>query len=965
MTKYAITRLMLCLSPLMAGPSTMLPLVFERNAGQTDAQVKYLTHGQRGTVWLTEQGPVLGVAEKSSVAVLRLRFEGGRRAPEIEGVKQTGGVSNYFLGNDPAKWRTGVAQFEQVRYREVYPGIDVVFYGNGSNLEYDFVVRPGADPSRIRLKFDGPGALTKDSNGDLVMKMGDTEVRNHKPVISQDARTVEGEFVLSGKHTARFSVGAYDRSRALVIDPVMTYGTLLGGSLGEAAAGVAIDAQGNLYVVGTTSSPNFPVVNALISTLPTSVPGLNGTPVHAFLAKINPKLSGPASVIYSTLFGGSILEQGLGVGVDSNGEAIITGQTASPDLPLKNAFNPTFCGLGVCQEGFVTKFSATGSALVYSSYLGGIAGFVAPLALTMDASGNAWLAGYTTDPFFPVTGNALQSSAPATSGGSDAGFISEVSPTGALTYSTYFTTQGVVQINALAVDATGNVYFGGVTASTSLPTTPGAFQRSPAASAGADTGFVGELNPSVGLLYCTYLGGSTGDGVFGIGVDASGNIYVTGTANSSDFPVTPTAFRTTWVDNNAGLAGEGFLTKLNPAGSGLAQLVYSTFFGGSGDDTANALRVDSAGRVFITGTTNSPDLKTTPDALQCCYASSLPAGEFATYGFLARLDPSKSGAASLLYSTYLGGTESTQLSALALDSTGNNVVVGGFVQSAGAPVTPSAFQSTFAGQNTSIPEGQGIGDAYVASFNFATTGPAIAFFKNGAGLSALPNAKIAPGLIFTLEGAFTGPPSPSLGQFNAATGHFATNVEGVQVLVNGIACPLTYVSNTVINAIAPYELANTTGFANVQVVYNGAAGNAVFAPIAPTAPGILSLADGTGPGVIANADQSLNTAQNPAARGSIITIYATGEGQTTPPGVDGGIASDFANLPHPVAPLTVTIGGVPATDIRYAGTAPAEVYGLLQVNVTVPSGVTPGSAVQVIITVGGVSSQAGLTMAVN
>jgi len=957
--RYTIFYLLFFVPRLGANPSTALPLAFERNAGQSDSEVKFLTRGQNGTLWLTEQGPVLSLADKSQLAVLRLRFQGGNRSPKIEGVNQTGGVSNYFIGNDPAKWHTHVPQFEQVRYRDVYPGIDVVFYGKDHNLEYDFVLRPGADPSKIQLKFDGQGALRKDSNGDLVFKMGDAEVRNHKPVILQAGRIVGGEYVVTGKRTARFTVGLYDRARPLVIDPVMTYGTLLGGNGGDQVHGVAMD-EGFLYAVGTTSSTNFPGVNALFPK--TLAPGT--LTVDAFVVKINPSKSGAASVVFSTIFGGTNVDEGTSIGVDASGSVVIAGETQSFDFPLKNAFSQVFCGAGSCAAGFVAKFSPLGDNLLFSSYLGGEAGFTAPFALAMDAYGNAWLTGLTTNPSFPIRGNAFQSSGSGL--GHSAGFISEVSPSGSLNYSTYVIAPPDLQFTSIAIDSTGNVIAGGFTTSTSAPVTAGAFQTSrPSPLAGFVVKIDSRQGGAAGLLYGTYLGGSVNDVVNGIAVDASGSIYAGGYASSPDFPVTSNAARTTSV-GTPGTSLEGFVSKLNPAANGQAQLVYSTFVGGNADDAVSSLKVDSSGRVTVTGVTHSTDLAVTPDALQCCYQSSTTPPTFAALNsFLARLDPSKSGAASLLYMSYLGGSVFTQINQIAIDSTGNNVVAGGTVSAQNTPLTQSAFQSIYGGEDLTVPNGIGFGDAYIASFNFATTGPAISQYENGGGLSALPSAKIAPGLVFTVKGNFGGPPVSSLAQMDPATGRIATKLEGVQVLVNGIACPLTYVSNTQINAIAPYELAsNPIKIANVQVIYNGVYGNVMPVPVAATAPGILSFDDGTGQGAILNQDQSINGAQNAAAIGTIVTIFATGEGQTSPPGVTGGLANNLNNLPHPVASVSVTIGGVPATDIRYSGTAPQEVYGLFQVNVTIPTGVTPGSGVPVVLKVGGVSSQAGLTMAV-
>lgn len=980
MLKDSIVFMLLSTAPLVAAPSVTLPLAFERNTGQTDPQVKFLTHGQGGTLWLTEQGPVLGVADKSKLAVVRMRFDGGKRSPEIEGVNQTGGVSNYFIGNNPSKWRTDIPQFGKVRYREVYPGIDVVFYGNDRNLEYDFVLQPGADPSRIRLKFEGAGTLTKDSNGNLVLKIGDIEIRNHKPVIRQGGRIIAGEYKLTGTRGARFVVAAYDRHRELVIDPVMTYGTLLGGNNGEQAFGVAIDAQGNLLVVGNTTSPNFPLKNPYDTVLDS--PDWPGSP-HAFLTKINPSASGAASMVFSTFFGGTVAESGNAVGVDRSGNPVIFGSTGSSDLPMMNPFNSVYpndttCGSDgtlLCREGYVTKFTAAGNALLFSSYIGAGGNYDAN-ALIVDPSGNAWLAGDTSDGFFPVRGNAYQASAPVTNSKGLAGFVAEVSPAGALLYGTYFSGELQTQIEAIAMDPTGNICIGGVTYAQKLPTTAGAFQTENQSNPQYGTGFVAKIDPSVagtqGLLYSTYLGGTNADGVSAVAADASGNVYAGGYADSSNFPLTSTAARSSFEDIYDIFAGEGFVTKLNPAASGAAQLAYSTFYGGSGDDEVTGLAVDSAGRIVVAGVTNSFDVPTTPDAFQCCYTGYISSSGITQYGFLARLDPTKSGTASLLYSTLIGGLEFTRLSALALDSSGNNVAVAGWIEPPNTPVTLSAFQSVFGGQESDYNSLSGLGptnvayqgDAYLASFNFATIGAVLNQYENGGGLSAIPTPPIAPGLVFTLKGTFPGPATSSLAQIDPNTGGIAKTLEGVQVLVNGIACALTYVSNTQINAIAPYELAGVTGYANVQVVYNGVPGTIFFIAIAPTAPGILSFDDGTGQGAILNQDQSINSAQNPAAIGSIITIFATGEGQTNPPGIDGGLATNVNNLPHPVAPVSVTIGGVPVTNFAYAGTAPDEVWGLFQLDVTIPPGVTPGPSVPVVLTVGGVSSQKGLTMAV-
>jgi uncharacterized protein (TIGR03437 family) len=479
-------------------------------------------------------------------------------------------------------------------------------------------------------------------------------------------------------------------------------------------------------------------------------------------------------------------------------------------------------------------------------------------------------------------------------------------------------------------------------------------------------------NANSELQYCTYLGapqgaqGGANAGVNGVAVDKSGRVYVAGVTDSANFPTTSNAFLPAHPGGNGTLGYSAyplynaFVSELDPSQQGSAQLLYSTYWGGSGDEVVNAIAVDSAGRITVAGITDSQDLPYTLDAFQCCYAGY----QNTPVGFLLRLDPTKSGAASVVYASLLQGQFTTDLVALAEDSGGNTVAVAGTV-TAGAPVSLSAYQSGFGGQLLNR-QSWDIGDAYLAVFDMTTEGPIGTTLLNSGGLHQILPAFLSPGLLFTIEGLNLGPSTAASLQLDS-NGLVSKNLQGVQVLVNGTPAPVIYVSSTVVNAIAPYSLASQAGqVANVQIVYNGVAGTIVPILIAATAPGILNYDDGSGQAIVGNQDGSPNGASNPAAIGSTIVIYATGEGQTTPPGVDGLPANNFNALPKPNAAVSLTIGGVPvpAANILYAGAAPTAVAGVLQINATIPSGVIPGNAVPIVLTIGGVSSQKTATIAV-
>ncbi len=943
-------------------------VVFEPNVGQTDARAKYIARTGHAILWLTPRGAVLsaaaGAKPKSGRIVLKLRFQGGNPAPQMEGEDLRVGVSNYFLGRDSSNWRTGVPQFGKVRYRNVYPGIDVVFYGNPQDLEYDFVVRPGADASKIRLAFDGAERIAADASGDLRVKIGGVEIRNRKPRIYQRTGGVEklvgGGYVVLGKRGAGFAIDPYDPNQTLVVDPILSYATYFGGSGGDVANSIAMDAQGNLYIAGSTNSNAFPTKAGFQD-------GLNNAADVAFLAKFNPAASGTNSLIYSTFLEGNYSDEAFGVAVDKSGNAYVTGRTLSANFPLKNAFQSSFSVADNCTDSsgnptschhtFITEVAASGKALVYSSYLGGSNQDEA-FAIAVDAQGNAYVTGQTLSVDFPTAGSPYQSAQKGVTSGSLQGagdvFLSEVSANGtSLVYSTYYGGSSSESANMIAVGAPGVVYIAGTTVSSDLPVTTNAFQADANEETGQPAGsisdaFVAEFKLSQGgtqgLAYATFLGGNTGSSsASGVAVDAAGVIYVTGATNALDFPVSSGAFHPTNAGNLAtnGIAGTGdaFITKLDPSGSGKAQLVYSTYMGGALDDQGLAIAVDSAGIITVAGETNSPAFPVTGNAFQRYDSGPSPTEQ----GFVARFDPTKSGAASLLYSTFLGGNSNDALFSIAVDPTGTWVAVAGTVLSNNAPVTiPTAFQATFGGASG------GTGDAYIAEFNFSQSGePVCTSILNSA---SLVDTGLSPGLIFTLKGTGLGPAVGQDGEIS--NGKMTTTLAGVQVFVNGVAVPLLYVQASQINAVAPYELFNKLGDnVNTEVYYNGVAGNLIGDTVVIAAPAIFSL--GNGQGAILNQDGSVNGPGHPASTGSIIQIYATGEGSVNPAGVDGEIVGG-SNLPQPLLPVAVTIGGAKAHVVS-ASTAPNSISGFFRVEAEIPANLAAGNS-PVVLTVGGVPS---------
>jgi hypothetical protein len=702
----------------MAAKFARFPLAFEPNVGQTDDRAKFLARGGGYTLFLTADGAVIAQnrAEDGTEAprqgshsprrsVLRMRLMGSRGDHPVVGADELPGKSNYFIGNDPAKWRTNVPTYAQVSYESVYPGIDLVYYGNQGRLEYDFVVGPGADPDAIRLAIEAdrgaawPRSLRLDASGNLLVKSDAAEVRFLKPVVYQiqpshgsqgkvaaadhAARvTVEGRYRLSHGQVT-FKIGRYDKTRPLVIDPVLSYSTDLGGSGFDKGYGVTVSSMGPI-VTGPTNSTNFPVVDPL--------QGTNGGGLSdMFISQFNATGS---ALIFSTYLGGSGDDQSWDVVLDQSGNIYVSGYSASTNFPVTaNAYQTVLVGSDY--DAVLSKLNSTGSALLYSTYIGSID--IGPNGdhmgphVVVDSLSRAYVAGTTQDPNYPVTTNAVQT----VFGGASDGCLTILntvgSGTSSLSYSTFLGGSGDDEIHGIALDSADNAYVTGATFSLDFPVTSGAYQTSCKVNStgGCADVFLSRIQPSIsgpsGLKYSTYFGGSGSDIGVSVALDSFRNAYVTGGTRSADLPVTPGVFEPTCTNC---AAGHTYVAKFHPAGQGAADLVYSTYLGGSTNDLVKRIAVDSANRAYVAGRTTSTDYPT---------ARPIQAEHAADNGNydadVSELNPT---ASALVFSTFLGGTGFDTFVGLALDSAGN-IYMAGRTQSIDYPVTPGAFQLTYAG----------------------------------------------------------------------------------------------------------------------------------------------------------------------------------------------------------------------------------------------------------------------------
>jgi len=642
-----------------------LPLSFEANEGQADRRVRFLASAGRGTLALTSSGATFA----SRDGAFAMKLEGARPAT-LRAEEALPGKANYFLGDQPSAWRTNVSTWRRVRYQGVYPGIDLVFYGDQQQLEYDFVVAPGGAPESIRLSFEGADGLDVDGEGNLRIRLRDTVVLHRRPLVYQlvngERRALAGRYARLSATEAGFRVAAWDRSRALVIDPVVDYATYVGGASSDWGYAIAVDGAGNAYVAGSTTSANFPLAGPYQA----SLRGFG----DAVVLKLN---AAGSALVYATYLGGTGSEAAQGISLDGAGNAFVSGWTTSTNFPT---VNPYQAANGGGYDAFAVKLSASGAALTYATYLGGSAderGY----GSAIDAAGNAYLTGSTASANFPTAG-PLQATF---GGGAIDAFVAKLSAAGSsLVYSTFLGGGATDYGRAIAVDGAGTAYVTGATGSTNFPT---ASPRQASSGGGSDA-FVARLNAAgSALTWSTYLGGSGDDYGQGIAIDGAGSAFVTGRAGSTDFPTASP------VQASAGGGSfDAFVSKLNAAGSALT---WSTYLGGSGDDEGLAIAVDASGNAWITGDTSS---------------SNFPPGSTYAGGSDAFVVKVNAAGSALADATSLGGPGYEQGNGIAVDGAGN-VFVAGQSTAAGFPVA-RAYQATYGG---------GLYDGFVAKLLVSST----------------------------------------------------------------------------------------------------------------------------------------------------------------------------------------------------------------------------------------------------
>ncbi len=787
---------------------------------------------------------------------VKLDFVGANAEVRLEGVERTPAVVSYFKGAS-FEGQTGLPTYSRVAYRDLWPGVDLIYSGTVNRLKYQFVLHPGADPAVIRLAYRGANVALNDA-GQLEVSTPVGGFRDDKPYVYQErgGRRVAIPAAYSVDPAASeervrygFALGEYDASRVLIIDPsVLIYAGYIGGTALDRGADVAVDSAGNAYVTGETAgTAGFPALAGPDLTL-------NGDS-DAFVAKVN---AAGTALVYAGYLGGNGADRGASIAVDGAGAAYITGETESEATTFPTLLGPDLTFNGGTLDAFVAKINAAGTALLYAGYIGGEERDGGN-GIAVDAEGQAYVVGETlSDEFsFPV---------------------------------------------AIGPDVTAN---------------------------GSQDGFVAKVNAAgTALLFAGYLGGEAADAGHDIAVWGEGEIFVTGETRSGEgtFPVTGGPDLT----YNGGLT-DAFVAQVRADGT---VLEYAGYIGGELADAGNGIAVDADGQAHVTGNTRStegtfpvlrgPDL--THNGQQDAFAAKVA-----------------SGGGTLIYAGYVGGEGIDSGNAVALDEHGNAHLTGG------TRSTEATFPVTV-GPDLTYNGGR---DAFIAKIEI--TGPSITV-EGIVNAATFVGGPIAPGEIISIFGVEIGP-DPGVNTVFDENGNVPVEFAGVQVLINGVPAPLYFVGENQVNCQVPYEVDGTEQV-TVQVIFNGTASNIVTIDVAETAPGLFTLENGIGQVIaVLFPEGTLNTAENPVAPGQIVTLYGTGEGQTVPAGLTG-VPVDVP-LPIPIADVVVRIGGV-EQDILYVGGAPG-FAGLLQLNIEIVVGTPAGPAVPIVVPIGGVVSAGALT----
>ncbi len=618
------------------GGNNALPLFFIPNHGQASPEIRYLIDTPALSAGFTSQGAIF----KSSGHELHLVYRDASPAT-IAGEQTLPGHANFLMGNDPENWRRDLPLYGRIRFTGLFPGVVATYGVADQRIKSEYTVSPGGDPQQIVLDYPDAASIRITPDGELLVRRDGIELQEHTPFAYQAEKDgtqtpVDCRFHLSDSHTVTFDLAPYDRTRPLIIDPTISYSTYFGGSGATSITSIALDSATNLYMTGWTESTDFPINGALQAA--------NRGGVDAFVAKLS--ASGTA-LVYATYIGGRSDDRGAGIAVDSSNQVIVTGSTTSSDFPLFSQLG----AFGGKRHAFVLKLNSVGNSFIFSTYLGG-SGQDQGTAVTVDSSGNAYVVGDTTSTNFPVL-SAVQASL----GGKTDAFLTKFTPAGGILFSTYWGGSLDEHAGAVAINSS-SIYVAGGTFSANVPVR-GAYQ---ATSGGNQDAFVTQFALAGSpMFYSTYLGGSGGisgspEQANALAVDSSGNMYVAGVTSSTNFPTTTGAFQTA-----AGGAQDGFVTKINSSGSSLG---YSTYVGTYGFDWIGGLALDSSGNTYLAGYTSGV---TFPQV------GSLQVFKGMYDAFIAKLNPSGNG---LLFSTYYGGTGADQANAIAVDASGNMFVAG-------------------------------------------------------------------------------------------------------------------------------------------------------------------------------------------------------------------------------------------------------------------------------------------------